>query len=227
MGILTILLLQTRFARLNSLKHYCVIRSLYCSCLIPALFLYVCFLHPYFAYSWPFSAYFFLAYFSKKWHESTYHLCEIYLWHFGSKQQTENSYIFGVSDYFDRLEPRSEISPVCHPWEWWCSILFLHVSSLMVQIFSAINVFQRTLPMTWIMNNMKLWVFWNNDHLELIPGLFLPYFLMMTDFQNNTGINNYGGGVLRGGLIWLPWSWITHSKACNHHMQNKHTQLAT
>jgi hypothetical protein len=31
---------------------------LYYSCLIPALFLYVCFLHPYFAYSWLFSAYF-------------------------------------------------------------------------------------------------------------------------------------------------------------------------
>ena len=39
----------------------------------------------------------------------------------------------------------------------------------------------------------------NNDHRKPIPGLFLPYFLMMTDFQDNAGISNYGGGVLRGG----------------------------
>jgi hypothetical protein len=83
----------------------CLIRSLYYSCLIPALFLDVCFLHPYVAYSWFFGAYFLGAY-----------LCEIYLLHFGSKQQTENSYIFVVSHFFDRLEPCSEISPVCHPW---------------------------------------------------------------------------------------------------------------
>ena len=179
------------------LAYCCLIRSLYYSCLICALFLYVCFLHPYFAYSWLFSAYGLFAY-----------LCEIDLLHFGRKQQTENSYIFVVGDYFDRLEPCSEISPVCHPWDWWCSILFLRVSSLMVQIFSARNVFQRTVPMTWIMNNLKLWVFWNNDHLKLIPGLFLPYFLMMTDFQNNPGISNYGGGVLRGGCFGshdIPW----------------------
>ena len=33
-------------------------------------------------------------------------------------QPTANrkSYIFIVGDYFDRLEPCSEISPVCHPW---------------------------------------------------------------------------------------------------------------
>ena len=83
----------------------CLIRSLYYSCLIPALFLYVCFLHPYVAYSWFFGAYFLGAY-----------LCEIYLLHFGSKQQTESSYIFVVGHFFDRLEPCSEISPVCHPW---------------------------------------------------------------------------------------------------------------
>ena len=88
------------------LAYCCLIRSLYYSCLIRALFLYVCFLHPYFAYSWLFSADFLFAY-----------LCEIYLLHFGSKQQTENSYILVVGDYFDRLEPCSEISPVCHPWD--------------------------------------------------------------------------------------------------------------
>ena len=190
------------------LAYCCLIRSLYYSCLIRALFLYVCFLHPYFAYSWFFSAYFLFAY-----------LCEIYLLHFGSKQQTENSYIFVVGDYFDRLEPCSEISPVCHPWDWWCSILFLLVSSLMVQIFSARNVFQRTVPMTWIMNNLKLWVFWNNDHLKLIRGLFLPYFLMMTDFQNNPGISNYGGGGYLGGgcfgshdIPWIDWQESAHLK---------------
>jgi hypothetical protein len=142
----------------------CLIRSLYYSCLIPALFLYVCFLHPYVAYSWFFGAYFLGAY-----------LCEIYLLHFGSKQQTENSYIFVVSHFFDRLEPCSEISPVCHPWGWWRSIFF-RVSSLVVQIFSARNVFQGTVPTTWIMNNLKFMSLleqWSSEvYSWFIPAVF-------------------------------------------------------
>ena len=46
------------------LAYYCLIRSLYYSCLIPALFLYVCFLHPYFADC--FLAHIFLGLFQQK-----------------------------------------------------------------------------------------------------------------------------------------------------------------